>query len=589
MAHRSNPPVPPFRRKIIALLLMVMVLLASLFSAAPTPAAAQEAAPPDDPAAGSGEGGENAEQPAPEPDQQEGSDRSDLPDQPAEAQPQDAETPQATEAAPGEPEQPLDPMSQEEPGEAAPASDITVPPQDTYEGQEPYEPPEILWSSVAAADRKLGQAMTDKRAAIDEARRLRRRLKELGADQQKLDDETVTALAELTEATTRLQARAVVGYQRFGSGSDPAPEITISDYQDVVTLQRRSKLVDSALVVADADIEQLDVLRTSLNTEAVALLDRARIVSDHLADAVAAVEVLEAEAEQAAIEYEAFKAGSEIFIHGVTFPIAGQYDAPFDSYGFPRMPGTPDEHWHEGIDLFAARGTPLVATERGVITKLGTGRLGGLKFWLKGESGSEWYYAHLDSFAPGLTDGLVVEAGQLLGYVGNTGNAVGTPPHLHMQLHPDGGDPVNPYPLLKVVSDLDQAAIAAGTHPGYEYQSHLVAGPVQTQPAEPAAAEPAPAEVPTTSAPPASTGEWLADGVGGIGSTTTLPLIGPIEPTSAADDGPADDPASATPPTTEPPAEAAPPTVAGLPTIAAALEPVATTDGDRNEQVEPEG
>ena len=56
----------------------------------------------------------------------------------------------------------------------------------------------------------------------------------------------------------------------------------------------------------------------------------------------------------------------------------------------------------------------------------------------------------------------VVEAGDLLGHVGNTGNAVGTPPHLHLQLHPDGGRPVNPFPLLKIVSDLDQEQLSGG-------------------------------------------------------------------------------------------------------------------------------
>ncbi|MDH3294603.1 MAG: peptidoglycan DD-metalloendopeptidase family protein, partial [Acidimicrobiia bacterium] len=174
---------------------------------------------------------------------------------------------------------------------------------------------------------------------------------------------------------------------------------------------------------------------------------------------------------QAKIELEAFKAGSEIYIDGVIFPIAGPYSVPLiNSFGFPRMPGTPDAHSHQGIDIFAPRGTPLVAAERGVIGRVGNGRLGGLKFWLRGESGADWYYAHLDGFAPGLHNGQVVEAGELLGYVGNTGNAVGTPPHLHLEIHPGGGAAVNPYPLLKVVSDLDLKTFEEGRHPGFRYQ-----------------------------------------------------------------------------------------------------------------------
>jgi murein DD-endopeptidase MepM/ murein hydrolase activator NlpD len=161
--------------------------------------------------------------------------------------------------------------------------------------------------------------------------------------------------------------------------------------------------------------------------------------------------------EQAELEARVFRAGSAIYIDGVVFPVQGDVEVPLiDSYGFARMTGTPDEHWHEGIDIFAPTGTALVAAERGVVSNIGTGRLGGARLWLRGESGTDWYYAHLSGFAPGLANGQVVEAGDLLGYVGTSGNAVGTPPHLHMQVHPGGGDPVNPYPLLNTVLEMEQ-------------------------------------------------------------------------------------------------------------------------------------
>lgn len=386
---------------------------------------------------------------------------------------------------PAEPDVPEDPMSNEGPGEEAPATDITVPPKKTYGDQEPFEPAQILWSSVAAAEDKLDDAIEQRQRTIVEVRRLRKRLKELRLEVAELDEETAATVEELMAATERLTNRAVVGFQRLGSGSEAEPEVQFSDYQQVLGSQRRSKMIDTALDFDEVDREQLQRIKARLSSDTVGLLDRIRVVGANLVVVTDGIEELDLAIEQAEIEYQAFRAGSEIFIHGVVFPIAGDYPTPLtDSYGFPRMPGTPDEHWHEGIDLFAARGTPLVATERGVVTRVGTGRLGGLKLWLKGESGSEWYYAHLDSFAPEIVDGLVVEAGQLLGYVGRTGNAVGTPPHLHMQLHPDGGRPVNPYPLLKVVSDMEQAAIAAGEHSGYEYQSHLVDHPEPEPPVD---------------------------------------------------------------------------------------------------------
>ena len=92
---------------------------------------------------------------------------------------------------------------------------------------------------------------------------------------------------------------------------------------------------------------------------------------------------------------------------------------------------------------------------------MGSDVLGGTKLWLVGASGTKYYYAHLSAFADGMTSGTVVTAGQLVGYVGNTGNAATTPAHLHFQVHPGGGPPVNPYSLLKIVDDA-QKQIAAG-------------------------------------------------------------------------------------------------------------------------------
>ncbi len=379
----------------------------------------------------------------------------------------------------------VDPLADEGRSEDAPGVDPDIPPPDTYAGQEPYTAPEILWSSVAEAERKLERSRQAKRDAVAEVRALRLRAKHLDIEQQALDDRTRAVLDELDESLDRYRARAVAGFRRFAASSTARPAaVDPSDLERVMERRRGDRLAEEALVIGGDDLDELADLRRSLDGDARSLLDRLRLVTDYQLDAEAMVALADEAIEQAEIEYAAFSAGSEVFVNGVLFPIAGPYQVPLiDSFGFPRMTGTPDEHWHEGIDIFAPRGTPLVAAERGVVTRIGIGRLGGLKFWLVGESGSEWYYAHLDSFAPGLTDGRVVEAGDLLGYVGNTGNAVGTPPHLHLQLHPDGGRPVNPYPLLAIVSDLDQQAIADGTHPGWVHESVVVAPQAPEEPA----------------------------------------------------------------------------------------------------------
>lgn len=115
-----------------------------------------------------------------------------------------------------------------------------------------------------------------------------------------------------------------------------------------------------------------------------------------------------------------------------------------DTWGDPRSGG----RTHKGVDMIAARGTPLVAIEAGTVKRMRNGGLGGITVTLRGASGDEFYYAHLDGWASGLSVGQSLAVGELLGYVGNTGNAQYTVPHLHFEWAPGGGAAVNPYPLV---------------------------------------------------------------------------------------------------------------------------------------------
>ncbi len=113
-----------------------------------------------------------------------------------------------------------------------------------------------------------------------------------------------------------------------------------------------------------------------------------------------------------------------------------------DTWGALRSEG----RRHEGIDIFAPRGTPVRAATRGVVVRKGMNRLGGKMITVFGPGGWFHYYAHLDDWATPAT-GDYVEAGRVLGYVGDTGNAKGTPPHLHYGIYASG-QARDPYPLL---------------------------------------------------------------------------------------------------------------------------------------------
>ncbi len=413
----------------------------------------------------------------------------------------------------------VDPLVDEAPADDPLDPNITVPPPSGAAASMEFAPVPLLWGNIREAEEKWAEAVAAKVEAINEVRSLRLRAKELDLKQDQLEGETQQTIEELAAATERLKKRAVLGFIQTSSGnpdgnllgpeSEASTDVASVIFQgrDLLLSQRRTKLIHAVVDVDQLGLGDLDQLRERLGATATELVQRSAVVESSLRRAELSALELDDDINQAKIELEAFKAGSDIYIDGVVFPIAGPYSVPLiNSFGFPRMPGTPDAHSHQGIDIFAPRGTPLVAAERGVIGRIGNGRLGGLKFWLRGASGADWYYAHLNSFAPGLHNGQVVEAGELLGYVGNTGNAVGTPPHLHLEIHPDGGAAVNPYPLLKVVSDLDLKSFVEGTHPGFRYQAVVQEQPQPDADPTTTAVDPAPTSTdPSTTAPSSST------------------------------------------------------------------------------------
>jgi hypothetical protein len=115
------------------------------------------------------------------------------------------------------------------------------------------------------------------------------------------------------------------------------------------------------------------------------------------------------------------------------FPVAGDVGV-FDTYGAARsdVPGG----WHHGDDIFASIGTPVVAVADGTLNRVGWNRTGGWRLWVRDAVGDEFYYAHLSGYTPLAAAGGTVRAGDVLGFVGDSGDAIMTPPHLHFEVHP---------------------------------------------------------------------------------------------------------------------------------------------------------
>ena len=150
---------------------------------------------------------------------------------------------------------------------------------------------------------------------------------------------------------------------------------------------------------------------------------------------------------------------------GYVFPVYGL--ASFGrSFGAPR----PDVSggWHHGVDIFAPEGAPLLAVADGTLFQVGWNMLGGNRLWLRDREGNEFYYAHLSAYSPLAVDGANVRAGAVIGFVGHTGDAEGTPPHLHFEIHPVGllslgyDGVVDPYPALVRWQHLQDIRFHAG-------------------------------------------------------------------------------------------------------------------------------
>ena len=351
----------------------------------------------------------------------------------------------------------------EDGSESSPTPQV-VPPRST---PRVLTPTDGAVTKLVTAEIKSGQSVAN--GAVADAKAADRALADLEARQAGLQRTYETLHADDAKAAERLQSqraamrtRAVALY--VSGGSDPLIPVGANIHE-----YGRKRVLVEALHAADRR-----TLQSYLAAKSTAGEDVNRLVSDlealngQVIAARANAEQASQRAQQALGSLEAVQAGAQVAIGGFVFPVGTPHSFT-DTFGAPRMVGTPYFHLHQGTDIFAAYGTPLFACERGFIFKKGTDRLGGTKLWISGESGTTYYYAHLSAFADGLADGQVVEAGDVVGYVGNTGNAATTPSHLHFEIHPGGGKAIDPYPTLKTVDDAQQQygpRVTPTTNPG---------------------------------------------------------------------------------------------------------------------------
>ena len=270
------------------------------------------------------------------------------------------------------------------------------------------------------------------------------------ADQLRRTGLDATALGRdwLTAAMGSLAAPHPVSLPFQESGYLPAEEATAVAYRfaarrgEQLDIEVRSDVADTALVFLD--------LYSASDTGTV---------EDRIASADSGTRALRHEIRRDGsyilrVQPELLRGGRYTVVvrtgPSLTFPVAGRDSRAVRSYwGAARDGG---RRQHEGVDIFAPRGTAVIAAANGYVRRANTTPIGGKVVWLRdADRGQSLYYAHLDSQV--VTAGMQVRVGDTLGFVGNTGNARTTPPHLHFGIYQRGSGAVDPFPFVREVRE----------------------------------------------------------------------------------------------------------------------------------------
>ena len=331
--------------------------------------------------------------------------------------------------------------------------------------------------SLVSADEAAAQAAREIADARDRADRAatayfeaESRLDALELEAEALDREVTALEAQIGALGGRMQQIALRRFTRASTAPSPllsgfqsvAEQMQLAAFAAVIddssegdldeyeSVRRDLDAKQRSLSSARSEIEEEQRNLASLRDAAVAEVERLQEVEEQRLKDVAVRRALEAEQRRRAAAAAASAARTpnptrgtparDVARSGWVCPTGNASVAFGDTWGAPRSGG----RTHKGVDMIGPIGTPLLAVVSG-FAKANSSTLGGLGVWFRGSDGNSYFYAHLDSYGQ-LGN---VSAGTVIGYMGETGNAKYSTPHLHFEIHPGGAGPINPYPTVR--------------------------------------------------------------------------------------------------------------------------------------------
>ena len=288
----------------------------------------------------------------------------------------------------------------------------------------------------------------DLNASLAEHDELLERLYTVEDELATLEADTAALLLEAEEAGEALESRArfafMLGDAAFIESMLQAdgPQDALDRARMLATLSRRDVGQMQTATALREQLEQNRVLLADKQQELVELEAQLQAEGDALQTQLEDVREEEHEIRTLRDRQVRLERGAQTGIYACLIEPPYTYRS---TWGAPRSGG----RRHKGTDVMGVYGANVYAFTDGVIKRFSSSGLGGRGLYLMGDDGVEYYYAHLSDFAS--SPGQRVDAGELIAFNGNSGNARGGAPHVHFEVHPGGGGPIDPYPWVNAV------------------------------------------------------------------------------------------------------------------------------------------